>query len=32
MEQWNSGMLEAWFLKGYDPFLMLSYTQILLLI
>jgi hypothetical protein len=29
MEQWNSGILEGWFLKGYYPFLILSSTQIL---
>jgi hypothetical protein len=32
MEEWNSGMLEGWFLKGYYPFLVLSSTQILPLI
>jgi len=29
MEQWNTGILEGWFLKGYYPFLILSSTQIL---
>jgi len=28
MEYWNDGILEGWFLKGYQPFLILSSTQI----